>query len=56
MLDASTNVTTYPDREPYHYPFGLVANVCEALGATVGRVPGPPNPQGESVFVIERTH
>ena len=56
MLDASTYVTTYPDRERYHYPFGLVVNVGDALGATVGRVPGPPNSQGESVFMIERTH
>jgi homopolymeric O-antigen transport system ATP-binding protein len=47
-------VTTYADREPYHYSFKLIADVCEALGASVERVPGPPNPRGESVLVITR--
>ena len=45
-------VTTYPDREPYHYPFSLVANVCDALGAAVERVAAPAHPGGESVLVI----
>ena len=31
-------VTSFPDSEPYHYPFALIANVCEAVGATVERV------------------
>jgi ABC-type polysaccharide/polyol phosphate transport system ATPase subunit len=50
----ASGITTYPDREPYHYPFGLVANVCEAVGATVERVSGVTSPDGESVFVIAR--
>ena len=29
---------TYPDRQPYHYPFDLVQQVCTAVGATVERV------------------
>jgi hypothetical protein len=49
-------VTTYPDSEPYHYAIGLVANVCETLGATVERVSGATSPQGESVYVIQRAH
>jgi glucose/arabinose dehydrogenase len=36
------------------YPLGLVANVCEAVGATVERVSGVTSPDGESVFVIAR--
>jgi SAM-dependent methyltransferase len=47
-------VTTYPDREPYHYPFGLIAAVCEAVGATVDRVDDSHHPRGESVLVISR--
>jgi ABC-type polysaccharide/polyol phosphate transport system ATPase subunit len=47
-------VTTYPDREPYHYPFGLIANVCRAVGGTVERVAGVKDPHGESVMVISR--
>jgi ABC-type polysaccharide/polyol phosphate transport system ATPase subunit len=50
----ANGVTTYPDREPFHYPFGLVANVCEAVGAVVERVAGATTPEGESVLVIER--
>ena len=34
----SGGITTFPDAEPYHYPFALIANVCDAVGATVERV------------------
>jgi ABC-type polysaccharide/polyol phosphate transport system ATPase subunit/SAM-dependent methyltransferase len=47
-------VTTYPDREPYHYPFGLIAAVCDAVGATVDRIHDSTHPRGESVLVISR--
>lgn len=47
-------MTTFPDSEPYHYPFALIANVCEAIGATVERVPGAGHPGGESLLVISR--
>jgi hypothetical protein len=50
----STGVTTYPDREPYHYPFELVAQVCRAVGATVDRLDDSTNPRGESILVISR--
>jgi homopolymeric O-antigen transport system ATP-binding protein len=46
--------TTFPDSEPYHYPFALIANVCEAVGATVERVPSVGHPKGESLLVITR--
>ena len=45
-------VTTYPDREPYHYPFGLMVAVCEAAGARVDRVSVSGHPRGESVLMI----
>jgi energy-coupling factor transporter ATP-binding protein EcfA2 len=47
-------ITTFPDCEPYHYPFALIANVCEAVGATVKRVPSTGHPGGESLLVISR--
>jgi ABC-type polysaccharide/polyol phosphate transport system ATPase subunit len=51
---AFDGVTTYPDREPYHYPFALITNVCDALGASVHRVSNARHPAGESVLVISR--
>jgi ABC-type polysaccharide/polyol phosphate transport system ATPase subunit/SAM-dependent methyltransferase len=47
-------VTTYSDREPYHYPFGLIVVVCEAVGASVERVIVSGHPRGESILVISR--
>jgi ABC-type polysaccharide/polyol phosphate transport system ATPase subunit len=47
-------VTTYPDREPYHYPYGLIAEVCGSLGATVERLDSPLSETGESVLRITR--
>jgi ABC-type polysaccharide/polyol phosphate transport system ATPase subunit len=47
-------ITTFPDSEPYHYPFTLIANVCEAVGATVERVTDTGHPGGESLLVISR--
>jgi hypothetical protein len=50
----ASGVTTYADGTPYHYPFGLITNVCDAVGATVHRVPGATSADGESVLVIAR--
>ena len=47
-------IITFPDSEPYHYPFALIANVCEAVGATAERVPSVDHPKGESLLVITR--
>ena len=47
-------VTTFSDSEPYHYPFALIANVCEAVGARVERMPAAKHPRGESLLVISR--
>jgi ABC-type polysaccharide/polyol phosphate transport system ATPase subunit len=49
-----SGVTTFPDSEPYHHPFALIANVCEAVGATVERIPSAGHPGGESLLVICR--
>jgi len=47
---------TFPDCEPYHYPFALIASVCEAVSATVERVPRLGHPKGESLLLITRRH
>jgi ABC-type polysaccharide/polyol phosphate transport system ATPase subunit/SAM-dependent methyltransferase len=47
-------VTTYPDREPYHYPFELILQACTAVSGVVERVPDATHPRGESVLVISR--
>jgi ABC-type polysaccharide/polyol phosphate transport system ATPase subunit len=47
-------VTTYSDREPYHYPLSLIVSVCEAVGAGVERVSVSGHPRGETVLVITR--
>jgi ABC-type polysaccharide/polyol phosphate transport system ATPase subunit/SAM-dependent methyltransferase len=44
--------TTYPDREPHHYPFRLLKELCETVGATADRVAGVTTPRGESVLAI----
>ena len=30
--------TTFPDAEPYHYPFEMLASICDAIGARAERV------------------
>ena len=47
-------VTTFPDREPFHYPFDLIETVCHALGASADRLPSQKSPTGETVLVITR--
>jgi ABC-type polysaccharide/polyol phosphate transport system ATPase subunit/SAM-dependent methyltransferase len=43
---------TYPDREPYHYSFEMLARVCDALGARAERLDDTSHPRGEAVMVI----
>jgi ABC-type polysaccharide/polyol phosphate transport system ATPase subunit len=47
-------ITTYPDREPYHYPLSLIALVCDSVGGKVERVAAAPHPRGESLLCITR--
>jgi ABC-type polysaccharide/polyol phosphate transport system ATPase subunit/SAM-dependent methyltransferase len=45
--------TTFPDAEPYHYPFMVLASLCDAIGALAERVEvRPTHPRGESLMVI----
>ncbi len=45
--------TTFADAEPYHYPFEVLAGVCEAIGARAERIEvRPRHPRGESLMVI----
>ena len=46
--------TTYPDMEPFHYSFEVLAGVCGAIGAAVERVDDRTHPRGESVMLITR--
>ncbi|CAN5634270.1 hypothetical protein BH23ACI1_BH23ACI1_25010 [soil metagenome] len=43
---------TYPDREPYHYSFDMLARVCEALGAAAERLDDASHPRREAVMVM----
>ena len=52
----AAGATTYPDMEPYHYPFALLAGVCEALGAKAERLDDRSHPRGESIMRITRAH
>ncbi|MCM3881624.1 MAG: ATP-binding cassette domain-containing protein [Vicinamibacterales bacterium] len=45
--------TTFPDAEPYHYPFAMLASICDAMGARAERVAtDPAHPRGESLMII----
>ncbi|HEX6462841.1 MAG TPA: ATP-binding cassette domain-containing protein [Vicinamibacterales bacterium] len=48
--------TTYPDMEPYHYSFEVLAPMMRALGADVSRVNDGTHPRGESVMLITKAH
>ena len=47
--------TTYPDMEPYHYPFAVLAGLCQALGASAERIDDRSHPRGESIMRITKT-
>ena len=45
--------TTFPDAEPYHYPFAMLAGICDAIGVRAERVEASPaHPRGESLMVM----
>jgi ABC-type polysaccharide/polyol phosphate transport system ATPase subunit/SAM-dependent methyltransferase len=48
--------TTYPDMEPYHYSFSVLAGICDALGARAERVEDRTHPRGESLMLVTSTH
>jgi hypothetical protein len=44
---------TFPDAEPYHYPFQMLAGICDAIGARAEKVQrATPHPRGESLMMI----
>jgi hypothetical protein len=45
-------IVSYPDGEPFHYPFELLATVCESLGYRAERMAHNTHPRGESVMVV----
>ncbi len=53
-IERAGGLVTHPDAEPYHYPFGVLASLCEALGARAERLGDARHPRGESVMVITR--
>jgi ABC-type polysaccharide/polyol phosphate transport system ATPase subunit/SAM-dependent methyltransferase len=46
--------TTYPDMAPFHYPFGVLSKLTDALGGTAARVADATHPRGESIMVITK--
>jgi len=48
--------TTYPDMDPYHYSYDVLAGVIRALGAGVARVADGTHPRGESIMLITHGH
>ena len=48
-------VTTYPDAEPYHHPFEVLAGVCAALGAKAVRIDHRSHPRGESIMAVVKS-
>jgi hypothetical protein len=46
--------TTWPDREPYHYSFEMLAGIVALTGGTAERVDDDSHPRGERLMVVTR--
>jgi ABC-type polysaccharide/polyol phosphate transport system ATPase subunit/SAM-dependent methyltransferase len=46
--------TTWPDREPFHYTFEMLAGIAELTGGRAERLADDSHPRGERVLVIVR--
>jgi ABC-type polysaccharide/polyol phosphate transport system ATPase subunit/SAM-dependent methyltransferase len=46
--------TTWPDREPFHYTFDMLAGIVELTGGCAERLADDSHPRGERVMVITR--
>ena len=46
--------TTYSDREPYHYPFEMLASLAAVVGAHAELFDDRSHPRGEAVVVFTR--
>ena len=46
--------TTWPDRDPFHYTFDMLAGIADLTGGRAERLPDDSHPRGERVMVITR--
>jgi ABC-type polysaccharide/polyol phosphate transport system ATPase subunit/SAM-dependent methyltransferase len=46
--------TTWPDREPFHYTFAMLAGIADLTGGHAERLADDSHPRGERVMVITR--
>jgi ABC-type polysaccharide/polyol phosphate transport system ATPase subunit len=46
--------TSFSDRDPFHYSFGMLASIAEAVGGHAERVSDSSHPRGEAVMVVTR--
>lgn len=53
-IERPDGALSYPDAEPFHYSFDMLARVCDVLGADLERVDAPPHPLGECLLRITR--
>jgi hypothetical protein len=53
-IEGANGVTTYSDREPFHYSFDIIAGIVEAVGGRAERIDDTSHPRGESVMLITR--
>jgi len=53
-LSHPNGLVSYPDAEPYHYTFPMLASLCEAVGARVERLDDATHPRGEAVLLVTR--
>jgi ABC-type polysaccharide/polyol phosphate transport system ATPase subunit/SAM-dependent methyltransferase len=53
-IEHDDGATTYSDREPYHYPFEMLASLAAVVGARAEPLDDRSHPRGESVMVITR--
>jgi ABC-type polysaccharide/polyol phosphate transport system ATPase subunit len=51
----ASGVTTFPDAEPYHVGFAVLAAICEAVGARAERLGPWGHPSGQVMMCITRS-
>jgi ABC-type polysaccharide/polyol phosphate transport system ATPase subunit/SAM-dependent methyltransferase len=53
-IHRASGLTTFSDREPYHYSLETLATFCEQVGARIQRLDDTSHPRGEEIFVISK--
>ena len=51
-IERTGGTLSYPDAEPFHYSFDILASVCDMLGADIEHMDAPPHPMGERMLLI----